>query len=56
MVHKERLIGTHFFSPAHITPLVEVIPSPYTAKEVANDIMLFLQDTKKKTCTTKTRN
>jgi len=48
MVHKERLIGTHFFSPADITPLVEVIPSPYTAKEVANDIMLFLQDTKKK--------
>ena len=48
MVHKERLIGTHFFSPAHITPLVEVIPSPYTAMEIANDIMLFLQGTKKK--------
>jgi len=48
MVHKERLIGTHFFSPAHITPLVEVIPSPYTSKEIANDMMLFLQSTKKK--------
>ena len=48
MVHKERLIGTHFFSPAHITPLVEVIPSPYTSKEKANEVMQFLQDVEKK--------
>ncbi|KOY84147.1 hypothetical protein I6G82_16790 [Lysinibacillus macroides] len=48
MVHKERLIGTHFFSPAHITPLVEVVPSSYTSKEKANEVMQFLQDVEKK--------
>lgn len=48
MTHKERLIGTHFFSPAHITPLIEVIPSPYTSQERANDVMQFLQSISKK--------
>ncbi|MEY9973321.1 3-hydroxybutyryl-CoA dehydrogenase [Lysinibacillus sp. RC46] len=48
MVHKERLIGTHFFSPANITPLVEVVPSPFTSKEKAKAVMQFLQSIKKK--------
>ncbi|WP_167395972.1 3-hydroxyacyl-CoA dehydrogenase NAD-binding domain-containing protein [Lysinibacillus parviboronicapiens] len=48
MIYKERLIGTHFFSPAHITPLIEVVPSAYTSQERANATMLFLQSMCKK--------
>lgn len=48
MLHKERLIGTHFFSPAHIAPLIEVVPSAYTAQERANATMEFLQGVYKK--------
>ncbi|MFY0519980.1 3-hydroxyacyl-CoA dehydrogenase NAD-binding domain-containing protein [Lysinibacillus sp. UGB7] len=48
MMHKERLIGTHFFSPAHITPLIEVVPSTYTSQERANATMQFLQSICKK--------
>jgi 3-hydroxyacyl-CoA dehydrogenase/enoyl-CoA hydratase/3-hydroxybutyryl-CoA epimerase len=31
--HPERFIGMHFFSPAEIMPLVEVIPGPKTSPE-----------------------
>jgi len=31
--HQERIIGIHFFNPAHIMRLVEVIPSQKTSKE-----------------------
>jgi 3-hydroxybutyryl-CoA dehydrogenase len=30
----ERFVITHFFSPAHIIPLVEVVPGPKTSQEV----------------------
>lgn len=48
MKHKERLIGTHYFSPAHITPLVEVIPTELTSKEVINTILDCLKQIHKK--------
>jgi 3-hydroxyacyl-CoA dehydrogenase/enoyl-CoA hydratase/3-hydroxybutyryl-CoA epimerase len=31
--HPERFIGMHFFSPAEVMPLVEIIPSAKTSKE-----------------------
>lgn len=46
--HKERVIGTHFFSPAHITPLVEVIPSAFTNEHHIQKTMTFLQSINKK--------
>lgn len=46
--NKERLIGTHFFSPAHITPLVEVIPSSFTDEHHIQKTMSFLQSINKK--------
>ena len=46
--HKERVIGTHFFSPAHITPLVEVIPSAFTDEQHIQKTMSFLQSINKK--------
>ena len=33
-VHKERIIGTHFWSPAQLVPLVEVIRGDHTLPEV----------------------
>ena len=33
--HRERLVGTHFWNPAHLIPLVEVVKSDYTSDEVA---------------------
>ncbi|MCA0941792.1 enoyl-CoA hydratase/isomerase family protein [Salipiger pacificus] len=32
--HPERFIGLHFFSPAHIMKLLEIVPTPDTAPEV----------------------
>jgi 3-hydroxybutyryl-CoA dehydrogenase len=32
----ERFVITHFFAPAHIIPLVEVVPGPKTSPEVVN--------------------
>lgn len=46
--HKERLIGTHYFSPAHITPLVEVVPTASTSKEVVDTMMTCLREINKK--------
>lgn len=46
--NKERLIGTHFFSPAHITPLVEVVPSALTNDQHIKKTMTFLKSIDKK--------
>jgi 3-hydroxyacyl-CoA dehydrogenase len=32
--HPERFIGLHFFSPAHVMKLLEIVPTPDTAPEV----------------------
>ncbi|MFV0465306.1 MAG: 3-hydroxyacyl-CoA dehydrogenase family protein [Lachnospiraceae bacterium] len=39
ITHKERLVGTHFWNPAFLIPLVEVVKSNYTADEVAQITM-----------------
>lgn len=48
MNDKSRLIGTHFFSPADITPLVEVIPSKDTDERCISTTMNFLKAVHKK--------
>ncbi len=48
LVHKERLVGTHFWNPAFLIPLVEVVKSDYTRDEVADVVMEFLRKTGKK--------
>ena len=42
-----KMIGMHFFSPAHIMKLVEVIPSPETDQETVDDVVRFTEELRK---------
>ena len=46
--HKERLCGTHFWNPAFLIPLVEVVKTPATTDEVAETVMDILAKAGKK--------
>ena len=37
--HRERFVGTHFWNPGHLIPLVEVVKSDATTDEVAQTVM-----------------
>ncbi len=41
--HPERLIITHFFNPAHVMPLVEVVRGPDTSDEVTARVKEFFE-------------
>jgi 3-hydroxybutyryl-CoA dehydrogenase len=41
--HRERIATTHFWMPAHLIPLVEVVMSPYTSEQTAQTLMEFLR-------------
>lgn len=43
----QKVIGMHFFFPAHIMKLVEVIPGLATAQETVDDIVLFTESLRK---------
>lgn len=40
--HRERFVGTHFWNPGHLIPLVEVIKSDTSSDEVAQTVMEVL--------------
>jgi 3-hydroxybutyryl-CoA dehydrogenase len=42
--HRERVIGTHFWNPPHLVPLVEVIQGETTGGEVLRATMALLRD------------
>lgn len=42
-----RLVGAHFFSPAHKMPLLEIVRSERTAPEVVKDLLLLAKRIKK---------
>ncbi len=42
-----RLLGMHFFYPAHVMKLIEVIPGLATDAEVVNDVMSFSESLRK---------
>ena len=46
-VHKERIIGTHFWKPAYLIPLVEVIKTKYVCECVVNQTYELLEDAEK---------
>ena len=37
--HRERFVGTHFWNPAHLIPLVEVVKSDASSDQVAQTVM-----------------
>lgn len=43
----ERFIGIHFFNPAPLMPLVEIIPAIQTSEEVKNKVFQTIEDWKK---------
>jgi len=43
----EKMVGMHFFSPAHIMKLVEVIPGLDTNEETINDVVMFCESLRK---------
>ncbi len=40
---KQRVLLTHFFNPAHIVPLVELLKAPETSQEVYNEVDTFMK-------------
>ncbi len=42
--HRERVIGTHFWNPPHLVPLVEVIENEKTSAEAVGKTMALLRD------------
>lgn len=41
--HRERFVGTHFWNPGHLIPLVEVVKSDATSDETAETVMEVLK-------------
>ena len=50
MEHRERFVGTHFWNPGHLIPLVEVIRTDATGDGVAETVMEVLSSVGKKPC------
>jgi len=48
VTHRERIATTHFWMPAHLVPLVEVVMSPYTSEQTAQTLLEFLRRCGKK--------
>ena len=48
LVFRERFVGTHFWNPAHLIPLVEVVVSDATSGEAAQAVMDILARAGKK--------
>ena len=44
LVHRERVVGTHFWNPPHLVPLVEVTQNEKTAGDVVQRTMNLLRD------------
>lgn len=43
-IHKQRVVGTHFWNPPYLIPLVEVVKAEETSEEVMDLTMAFLKD------------
>lgn len=41
--HPERIATTHFWNPAHLVPLVEIVMSPKTSEGMAQDLKALLE-------------
>lgn len=41
---RERMVGTHYFMPAHLVPAVEIVSSKYTKKAVADRVFEIMKN------------
>lgn len=48
LTYRERFVGTHFWNPGHLIPLVEVVKTDATTDEVAQTVMDFMAKIGKK--------
>ena len=48
--YRERFVGTHFWNPGHLIPLVEVVRTDATSDETAQTVMDFMTAIGKKPC------
>ncbi len=48
LMHKNRFVGTHFWNPAHLIPLVEVVRTQFTDDEVVESVLSLLRGVGKK--------
>ncbi len=48
--HKERVVGTHFWNPAFLIPLVEVVRTEYNTDEVIDTVMETMKAAGKQPC------
>jgi len=46
--HRDRVVGTHFWNPPHLVPLVEVIQNEKTGEETVRKTMALLRDAGRK--------
>ena len=50
LTHRERFVGTHFWNPGHLIPLVEVVKTDATTDETAETVMDFMKKIGKSPC------
>lgn len=48
LTYPQRMMGTHFFMPAHVIPLVEVVKAKATSEAVADKVMSLLKEVGKR--------
>lgn len=48
LTHKNRFVGTHFWNPAHLIPLVEVVRTADTDEDVVETVLSLLRSAGKK--------
>lgn len=48
LTHRERFVGTHFWNPGHLIPLVEVVKSDASSDETVQTVMEVLRSVDKK--------
>ncbi len=46
--HRDRVVGTHFWNPPHLVPLVEVTQNEFTSTETVQQTMALLRDAGRK--------
>ncbi len=44
VIHKDRLLATHFYNPAHLIPLVEIATTPFTSEQAFRKAFTLMEE------------